>query len=207
MLNRSEPTDARRQQLSSLMDGDLAPGQAAGACALWRLDADTRRDWHAYHLIGDVLRSDDLASTAARDAVFLQALRQRLAQEPVPLAPAPLQPAAPVVAAVGVPQAANGSILRGRVRPARHWLMAPAAVAAGFVAVAGVMVVTRVISPASADAPVMASTSTGATGSASAVLVRNAQLDRYLSAHRSLASGAMPGTGAEQRVHIVFEGQ
>ena len=42
---------------------------------------------------------------------------------------------------------------------------------------------------------------------ASVVLVRNAQLDRYLSAHRSLAHGAMPGAGAEHRVHIVFEGQ
>jgi len=42
---------------------------------------------------------------------------------------------------------------------------------------------------------------------ASAVLVRSPELDRYLSAHRSLANGAMPGAGAEHRVHIVFEGR
>ena len=38
-------------------------------------------------------------------------------------------------------------------------------------------------------------------------LVRSAQLDRYLSAHRTLASGTLPGAGSEHRVHIVFEGQ
>ena len=75
MLNRSDSPDARRQQLSSLMDGDLSAGDAAEACQLWRQDAQARSDWHAYHLIGDVLRSDDLASAPARDAVFLQALR------------------------------------------------------------------------------------------------------------------------------------
>ncbi|MCO4095120.1 MAG: sigma-E factor negative regulatory protein [Acidovorax sp.] len=191
--------------MSSLMDGDLADSDVAGACAVWRQDADARRDWHAYHLIGDVLRSDDLASTPARDAAFLQALRQRLADEPVPLAPAPLQ--APVAAAVQ--QVGSGAPVAPRSRTARHWLMAPAAVAAGFVAVAGVMVVTRVMSPAPSDATTLATTLASADSApdATVVLVRNAQLDRYLSAHRSLANGAMPGAGAEPRVHIVFEGR
>ena len=70
---------------------------------------------------------------------------------------------------------------------------------------AGVMVVTRVVSP-EPGATVLAAASP-APAAASAVLVRNAQLDRYLSAHRVLANGAMPGAGAEHRVHIVFEGQ
>ncbi|GCL63516.1 sigma-E factor negative regulatory protein [Pseudaquabacterium pictum] len=202
MLNRSDSPEARRQQLSSLMDGDLVDGDAAGVCALWRQDAEARRDWHAYHLIGDVMRSDDLASAPARDAAFLQALRQRLADEPVPLAPAPLQTPVPQA----VPQVANGAAAGRRAR-GRQWLMAPMAVAAGFVAVAGVMVVTRVMAPAPAAAPVMAQAERAPSAGASAVLVRDARLDRYLSAHRSLANGAMPGAGAEHRVHIVFEGQ
>jgi sigma-E factor negative regulatory protein RseA len=199
MLNRSDSPEARRQQLSSLMDGDLGAGDAASACQLWRQDAQSRSDWHAYHLIGDVLRSDDLASAPARDAAFLQALRQRLADEPVPLAPAPL-------AVAPVAQAAQGAAAGGR-RRGRHWLMAPAAVAAGFVAVAGVMVVTRVMSPEPAALPMLADAGRLPAAGASAVLVRSAQLDRYLSAHRSLASGTLPGAGAEHRVHIVFEGQ
>ncbi len=190
MLNSSESSEARRLQLSSLMDGEL-PGDAAGqVCAWWQQDAATRQDWHAYHLIGDVLRSDDLATRPARDEAFLQALRLRLADEAVPLAPVALPVAQPARA--------------GRAR-SRNWLVAPAAVAAGFVAVAGVMVVTRVSTPALGNA-VMA-LATPAAVAASAVLVRDPQLDRYLSAHRVLANGAMPGASAEHRVHIVFEGQ
>ncbi len=196
MLNRSEPSAARRQQLSSLMDGDLTDADAAGACAQWRHDAQTRRDWHTYHLIGDVLRSDDLASAPARDEAFLQALRQRLAAEPVPLAPAP----------VPVPQVANGAMVRAR-RRGRQWLMAPVAVAAGFVAVVGMLVVTRVMAPEPATSPMLAAAGSLPAAGTSVVLVRDAQLDRYLAAHRSLANGAMPGNGAEHRVHIVFEGQ
>ncbi|MES2715804.1 MAG: sigma-E factor negative regulatory protein [Pseudomonadota bacterium] len=204
MLNRSESSDARRQQLSSLMDGDLPADEASRVCALWSHDVDARQDWHAYHLIGDVLRSDDLAARPARDEAFLQALRLRLADEPVPLAPMPVQ--ADVRDAL--PLVANGFMAAPPRRSgarARRWLMAPVAVAAGFVAVAGVMVVTRVVTP-EPSAAVLAAAST-APAAASAVLVRNAQLDRYLSAHRSLANGAMPGAGAEHRVHIVFEGR
>lgn len=213
MRNRSDASELRRQQLSSLMDGELSAGEAADACALWRQDADTRADWHAWHLIGDVLRSDDLAVRPARDEAFLQALRLRLADEPVPLAPS----AAPAVGLASSLQVANGAVVQGAVvqgavggaavrrgRP-RSWMMAPVAVAAGFVAVLGVTLVTRTSTP-EASAVVQARAEPTA-GAASAVLVRNAQLDRYLSAHRGLASGAMAGAGAEQRMHIVFEGR
>lgn len=201
MLNRSDSPDARRQLLSSLMDGELTADDAAEACQLWRQDAQARSDWHAYHLIGDVLRSDDLASAPARDAVFLQALRQRLADEPVPLAPQPAL--APVH--MPLPQVANGVVAGGR-RRARHWLMAPAAVAAGFMAVAAVMVVTRVMSPVPEAQPVLAGAGSLPATGASAVPVRSPQLDRYLVAHRTLASGTLPGAGSEYRMHIVFEG-
>jgi len=198
MLNRSESSEARRQQLSSLMDGELPDDAAGQACALWSQDVAKRQDWHAYHLIGDVLRSDDLATRPARDEAFLQALRLRLADEAVPLAPAVPPAARPGDGLTAQPARA------GRAR-ARSWLVAPAAVAAGFVAVAGVMVATRVSAPASGHAEM--ALATPAAMAASAVLVRDPQLDRYLSAHRVLANGAMPGAAAEHRVHIVFEGR
>lgn len=207
MLNRSDSTDPRRQQLSSLMDGELRGDEAADACMLWRQDGQARADWHAWHLIGDVLRSDELAARPARDAAFLQALRERLDREPVPLAPQP-QPAvaAPLV------QVANGAPMSEVVAPAvprrtraRRWLMAPAAMAAGFLAVVGVTVVTRQ-APSAGDPAALAQAGSPAVA-ASAVLVRNPQLDRYLSAHRALANGGMAGAGAEQRMHIVYEGR
>jgi sigma-E factor negative regulatory protein RseA len=208
MPNRSDASDLRRQQLSSLMDGELPGNEAADACALWRQDDHARADWHAWHLIGDVLRSDDLAARPSRDAAFLQALRKRLADEPVPLAPQPL----PVAEPVRQPQVVNGAPAPGLVaamparrRVLRGWMMAPAAVAAGFMAVVGVTLITRQSAPEAGPAVLARAEPSGAA--ASAVLVRNAQLDRYLTAHRALASGAMAGAGAEQRMHIVFEGR
>ena len=177
MVNRSETAKAGRQALSSLMDGDLEPGAAGEAFAAWRQDADVRASWHAYHLIGDVLRSEDLATRPASDEAFLRSLRARLADEPVPMAPSPLVP-----------------------------VHVPAAVAAGFMAVAGVMVVTRLMAPEPVAGPTLAAAPAGAMA-ASGMLVRDARLDRYLSAHRSLANGTAAAGGAEHRVQIVFEGQ
>ena len=83
-MNRPHATpaaDEPRQWLSDLADGRLDDQDLAGACRRWAEDDDARRTWYAYHLIGDVLRSDDLARPAAADAAFLEALRQRLAQD------------------------------------------------------------------------------------------------------------------------------
>ena len=93
----------------------------------------------------------------------------------------------------------------------RGWL-APVAVAAGFVAVAGVLVVTQLAAPGGGSAPVMATAPSGAPAavtrvSAGAVapvaapvaadelLIRDARLDRYLEAHRQYGPsvGMVPG--------------
>ena len=81
------------EALSALIDGEADASVLGRACAAWRDQPATRSEWHTYHLIGDVMRSDDLASAPGRDAAFLARLRVRLADEPVVLAPAPLAPA------------------------------------------------------------------------------------------------------------------
>ncbi len=187
MADAAEHGQQRRQDLSALMDGDLDVAATARLCRDWRDDAQLRVTWHAYHLIGDVMRSDDLAHEAAHDEAFLQRLRQRLADEPVVMAPAATLAAAPTATAASARR--------------RGWL-APLAVAAGFVAVAGVLVVTRLAAPGGDGAPVMASAPDRAApsgvvrvvaGSAPPapaaaalddVLVRDARLDRYLEAHK-----------------------
>ena len=158
-----------------------------------------RANWHAYHVIGDVLRSDELASDGGHDAAFLAAFRQRLAQEPVVLAPAPM----------GVEQVA---VTRRR----RAWVT-PAAVAAGFVAVAGVLVVTQVsgglsllgtqadasLAKVQSPSPVMV-VSVGGAASAGAAddlpavvpngrLIRDVRLDEYLAAHKKFGGSSVPG--------------
>ncbi len=119
------PTQVRAL-MSDLCDGEAAA--SAAACAAWAQDAQARQAWHEYHLIGDVLRSEDLALRPQRDAAFLAALRTRLAQEPVPLAPVPLP-------ALARPSPARAAAVLG-------W-RAPMAVAAGFAAVAVVLGLVR----------------------------------------------------------------
>ena len=68
-----------KERLSALADGEVDCADAAAACGAWKSDVELRRDWHAWQLIGDVLRSEDLAIDAARDRRFLAALRARLA--------------------------------------------------------------------------------------------------------------------------------
>src|SRR4051812_6645764 len=116
VMQSSDSKTYSAEDLSALMDGELDAAAAGTACDSWRDDPEARACWHAYQLIGDVLRSDDLASGRQRDDAFLRGLQQRLAQEPVVLAPS---------------------------RAVRRSWVAPAAVAAGFAAVAGVLVVTQ----------------------------------------------------------------
>ncbi len=201
-----ETQTTQAEELSALVDGELHAGAVAGACARWRSDAASRATWHAYQLIGDVLRSEDLASDASRDAAFLTSLRGRLAAEPVVLAP---QRAADQGEAASVSASFGGAARR------RRWTWAaPAAVAAGFVAVAGVLVVMR--SPGTLPAPVgtelagapsspqgivspqgVAVTAAPAAEPESLVatgqVIRDAGLDRYLAAHKHFAGSAALG--------------
>lgn len=190
MASEQSVMSGGEEQMSALVDGELASDAVRGACAAWRADAKARQTWHAYHLIGDVMRSDDLAAPPARDEAFLQRLRERLADEPVVLAPQPAPVRAGATMAVG--------------RRLRRW-HAGAAVAAGFVAVAGVLVVTRDPGPASAPAlasapatvvPVAAAADPGVEPVAFVTdgkVIRDARLDRYLAAHKNFAGTSALG--------------
>lgn len=199
MSQRSEAERlATEEDLSALMDGELEPSAVAAACRAWRDDAQLRGQWHVHHLIGDVMRSEDLVSDAKRDARFLDALRMRLAEEPVVLAPSSVTAAVAVV----VP-----------TRARRSW-MAPAAVAAGFAVVAGTLVVTQMAGGlgsrdvgadralAQAPSPVQAvalsdKPASGVSEMPNAALngqlVRDARLDEYLAAHKKFGGSSLPG--------------
>jgi sigma-E factor negative regulatory protein RseA len=186
-----ENGSAGKEQLSALADGEVDAAAAAAACGAWKTDAELRRTWHAWHLIGDVLRSEDLASSAGRDQRFLLAMRERLAREPVVVAPEPLVAAAPV--------------RRGGGR----WLL-PSAVAAGFTLVVGTFVVlapsggpapaapklARVAPPAVESPIVTASVREPAAAQPVAVngrMIRDPRLERYLAAHKQFAGTSALG--------------
>ena len=199
----SKYRDEDLERLSELVDGEADPAAAGRLCAAWHDDETLRKAWHAWHLIGDALRSQDLASPALHDAAFLQALRARLATEPVVLAPqrrgAGDAPAVPMAVAA-----------RAAGRPARRW-SGPLAVAAGFMAVAGALLVMQ--SPQTKTGPALASGSTAADVSNVAALpalaadaatepqivnagdrlIRDARLDRYLAAHKQFGGSSALG--------------
>lgn len=211
-VNEPDSAQATRRALSGLMDGDRGAGDAVAVFAAWNHDAESRSVWHAYHLIGDVLRSEDLASTPAQDEAFLKSLRARLALESVPLSPAPLRRVdgfASLAATSSEPAAVPAAVSVAALRRSSRWWMAPAAVAAGFVAAAGLLVATQGLSPDAADRARLAQAKASAAGGpvrlAVGEMARNAGLDRYLVAHRSLANGLVASGGADHRVQILFE--
>lgn len=188
------------ERVSRLVDGDAEPQEAAQLCRQWADDPQARAAWREYHLIGDVLRSEELAAPATHPAEFLAQLRQRLQHEPAIVAPAPVVRAA------------------ARRRPPR-WL-GGAAIAAGFVAVAGVLVVSRMPSsglettgpalaqqvPPLADGlrrtavadPSAQAAAASAVPADEAGVIRDARIDQYFEAHRgmrALPAAAVPGGG------------
>jgi len=191
------------ESLSACCDGELDSASLTTVCAAWREDASVRARWHAYQLIGDVLRSDNLARRAAADAAFLITLRQRLAAEPTVLAPQPL----------ARPQSSDGqsevAVLGEAQLRRRSWWM-PSTVAAGFVLVVGAVLMTHGLQPRATPADALmaragaAASMPSASATAVAVplvavteadfeppvtratgkLIRDSRLDRYLAAHQ-----------------------
>ena len=215
-----EVNTVARERLSALVDGELVGDAATQACAHWRESGSSRASWHAYQLIGDVLRSDDLASDPARDSAFLMALRLRLADEPVVLAPQPL--VSSVIASAEGSRVALPVQTAGGTRGGRWMWLAPTAVAAGFVLVAGALMVARppgALPGLAQGVPLASAASAGAqtgaltgldvlAGGAAAdakggaytqastpngALLRDARLDRYLAAHKQFAGTSALG--------------
>lgn len=200
MTNRFDGADHDDEDLSALADGELGPAAVARLCGEWRNELGMRERWHQYHLIGDVLRSEDLAAMPAHDNDFLVALRGRLVSEPIVMAP---------LAAVARPDAVRSA------PPGRRRVVAFGAIAAGFVVVAaGVLTILgQPIAGSSSAAPavgtlaqtapaiVVAARSPVRADSvselqptiASGQLIRDAKLDSYLSAHRQWSEGAVLG--------------
>ena len=200
-------SESNRRILSALADGDATDSEAARAFQAWRDDPDARASWHAYQLIGDVLRSDDLAAAPAADESFLVALRARLAAEPVVLAPQPRIEAE----LVAMPEAANAAAMSGRPR---RW-QGPVAMAAGFLVVIGGLNIVRpfnhgaavplATNATTASGPVLASATSINNSGVAATAPRTPaqtqaaadQLAPYLAAHRQSAMSGpfqMPGS-------------
>jgi sigma-E factor negative regulatory protein RseA len=134
MTDRMDDKSASFEALSALADGESTERDVARACQAWRDSEGARGRWQAYHAIGDALRSEGASAARTSDADFLDALRGRLAQEPVVLAPGAAAAARPVL---DRPVSAQGQA--AAMVPQRRW-SGPVSVAAGFVLVLGAVV-------------------------------------------------------------------
>lgn len=205
-----------KELLSALVDGELYGDELSQAVA-WAEESEGHASWQLYHLVGDVLRSPELAHHSQHD--LLTGLRAQLAQEPPLERPLTLQPA--VLEQLAPAQPPLTSALPGRVKdPVANASVFRWKVAAGFASVAAVAAIgwNLVIVPAGngsqlAQAPgasqssvqLAQSASSGpmmsvpqadgsviavSTGNGSEVILRDPRLDELLAAHRQFGSKA-----------------
>ena len=171
-----------QEMISALADGQLQGEALAQGLAQLASDPAAQGAWHAYHVIGDVLRSPELAAATPADR-FLERLQASLQQErPAagsqrvePIRFLPAQPAAGTGA-----QAANDS---------QRWKLV-----AGFASLAAVAAIGWTVAGMSGEraGPQLAATPAapvaGAVlaGSERGPMIRDERLDKLLAAHRQL---------------------
>ena len=184
-----------RELISALADGQLRGEAFARGVEAAGADPAGREAWNTYHLIGDVLRSGELAACSAPN-LFLARLEQRLLQEP-------LQPAADAMprhreegVAVARPQAANDGSFR--------WKLVAGFASFAAVAAIGWTVVGGVATPEQGQ--LAATPGTVLAGSQGGVMIRDPNLDEFLAAHRQLGGASALQTPAGFLRNATFEG-
>ncbi len=197
----------RLERISALADGQLDCDEFAQTIAWVETSQQARVTWHAYHVMGDVLRSADLTD-CSRDQDFVLRLRGRLAQlevmglavddgeaitgpggEATPASGRPVAAIPPVDVNAAV-RSANDAVLRWK------WLAAAASLMA--VAVLGWHAGSVGTDASARLAAVPAAASSVTAGAAApstepAVMLRDPRLDELLAAHRQFG-----GTSALQ---------
>ncbi|SDG62628.1 sigma-E factor negative regulatory protein [Paraburkholderia phenazinium] len=187
-VSMQSQASSRGERLSAFVDGELF-GEEHLNKFISELDHEDRASWSHYHLIGDALRSDELAVNPAASSAFLAGFAARFEQEPHVLAPA------------AMPVARRLLALRRRVVPA--FAVAAAAATLTWIVVPqlqGVPGVAQVASVQShADSVQRVAMASVPTASAQPVqdgnIIRDASLDQYLEAHQQFAQQpVMPGS-------------
>ena len=189
-----------QEQISALADGQLRGEAFAQAVQLATQDEGAREAWSTYHLIGDVLRSSELAAGGSQ-AAFLQGFQARLRAEPVAMQ-VPVAPAARPAPAIDVQRpAANEASWRWKLVAGFATVTAVAAV--GWNLVGGTGPSSQ---PQLAAAPAASSTQVAA-GTERGTMIRDARLDQLLAAHRQFGSATALQTSGGFLRNATFEGQ
>ena len=168
------------ERVCDLVDGHVPDSEFAQAFDALLSSHQAVQTWHAYHVIGDVLRSAELAP-AHSDHAFLERLERRLAIEPG----RPAAVTGNVMAAHSQLVSANASMFR--------WKMFAGVAGFALVGVVGLSLWMQTsprgdaqlalrsdtVPPASTITTIVAETGAG-------TMLRDARLDELMAAHRQL---------------------
>jgi sigma-E factor negative regulatory protein RseA len=184
-----------REMVSALADGQLRGNEFAVVAETVSMDVDARATWHAYHVVGDVLRSGDALGSAG-DLDFVARLQKRLQREAIPLQTVD----APVLIAVSAMNTrVNGlnDIKQEGANASRfRWRLVAGLASVTAVAVLGWGVVNGpgTVSPGTTLAGEgMATESVAVVAGQPQVMIRDPRLDELLAAHKQFG-----GTSALQ---------
>ena len=181
-----------QEQISALADGELSNAYVDMALAALRQN-EGRATWDAYHQIGDILRSDDMAFSLSSD--FTSRMLERLNAEPAMIAaPLAVVPIAEGHIALGSGSAAIGT------RSLKRFALPSMAAAAAVAAVAFITVPHMMNANNQSTTPAMLSAVQMTLASASNInvgygsqtvtlpadseVLRDSRIDEYLSAHQ-----------------------
>jgi len=199
---------SRGERLSAFVDGEFFDDSGDLSQFLSGFTQKDRAAWSDYHLIGDALRSDDLAASPAASSAFMNAFSARFETE------------AHVFAPVAIPAAsaerARSGMFRRRVVPA--FAVAAAAATLTWIVVPQLQGVDnhsglQVASVSSSDhvqRVAMASVPAATLRSpvVEANIIRDASLDQYLEAHQQFSQQpVMPGSTPLIRTAASSQGQ
>lgn len=198
----------RGERLSAFVDGESFDDSGDLSQFLSGFTQKDRAAWSNYHLIGDALRSDDLAASPAASSAFMNAFSARFEAEAHVFAPA----AIPAASA----ERARSGMFRRRVVPAfavaaaaatLTWIVVPQLQGVdnhGGVQMASVSSSDHVQRVAMASVPA----ATLRSPVVEANIIRDASLDQYLEAHQQFSQQpVMPGSTPLIRTAATSQGQ
>ena len=207
-----EETEEDRELVSALADGQLRGEEFARAVTLAGVAGDARATWHAYHVVGDVLR-DGETGPIGQEAAFMQRLQKRLAQETKPVALMPAHPARvlePVLMKRGDPsgqelQSANDAVFRWKMVAGLASLAAVTVI--GWQAVSGIAIQndSTTLAQANVNQPI-AAVLQPMIDVEPQVMLRDPQLDALLAAHRQFGGTSALQMPAGFLRNATFEG-
>lgn len=172
-MNHTKSTAQVGELMSALADGQLVGDELTQALDVCARDPEAIEKWNAYCLIGDVLRSPELAR-ADDGRTFLLKLRSRLKQEPGAMSVAP----GTLVAA------ANDASFRWKLAVGFASFALVAVISwGGFMQLTGPNSSTQLVQMRGTEQQVLVSSEQGA-------MLRDARLEELLEAHRQFGGGS-----------------